>query len=70
MDIKVKLPSNVKKESAKLIAETIVNRLNELGMINEILKNSELTEKDALKLGRKAKKGRGAYLAKKYLSGS
>ncbi|MCD6372952.1 MAG: hypothetical protein J7L37_05340 [Thermococcus sp.] len=53
---------------AKLIAEVIVTRLENLERVNELLKNSELTEEGAIELGRKAKKGRGEYLERKYSS--
>ena len=53
---------------AKLIAKAIVHRLESLERVNELLKNSELTEEEAIELGRKAKAGRGEYLERKYSS--
>ncbi|ADC66487.1 conserved hypothetical protein [Ferroglobus placidus DSM 10642] len=69
MEIKIKVPPNVSEEVAKRIAEIVVGRIDELRWVNELLKNSELTEDDAVELGRKAKKGRGEYLEKRYISG-
>ncbi len=68
MDIKIKVPQNVSEEVAKLIAEAILSRLNKLELVNDLLKNSELTENDALELGRRAKRGRREHL-EKYISG-
>jgi len=68
MEIRIKVPQNVSEELARLIAETIVSRLSELRWVNEVLKNSDLTEEDALELGRRAKRGRGEHL--EYISGS
>ncbi|MDK2781499.1 MAG: hypothetical protein PWR13_527 [Archaeoglobi archaeon] len=69
MEIKIRVPPNVSEEVAKRIAEIVVDRINELKWVNELLENSELTEDDAIELGKKAKKGRGEYLEKKYISG-
>ncbi len=69
MEIKIRVPPNVNEEVARRIAEIVIGRINELKWVNELLKNSELTENDAIELGRKAKKSRGEYLEKKYISG-
>ncbi len=69
MEIKIKVPPNVSKEAAKRIAEVVVSRLNELKWVNEILKDSKLTEDDAIELGRNVKRRRGEYLEKRYISG-
>ena len=69
-DILVRVPPTVDEKIADLIAKTISERLKSLARVNELLKDSEFSEKDALELGRKAKKGRGEYLERKYsLSG-
>ena len=69
-DILVRVPPTVDEKIADLIAKTISERLKSLARVNELLKDSELSEEDALELGRKAKKGRGEYLERKYsLSG-
>ena len=65
-DIVVKVPPTVDERVAGLIAEAIFRRLRSLAYVNEILMNSELTEEDAIELERKAKKGRGRYLERKY----
>lgn len=66
----VRVPPTVDEKIADLIAKTISERLKTLAMVNELLKNSELSEEDAIDLGRRAKKGRGKYLEGKYsLSG-
>ncbi|AIY90173.1 hypothetical protein [Geoglobus acetivorans] len=69
MEIRIKVPQNVSEELAKLIAETIASRLSELRWVNEVPKSSELTEEDALELGRRTKKGRGEHFERKYISG-
>ena len=69
MEIRIRVPPNVSEEVARHIAEIVVGRINELRWVNEVLKNSELTEDDAIELGGKAKKGRGEYLEKRYISG-
>ncbi|GAB6101603.1 hypothetical protein JCM16138_08260 [Thermococcus atlanticus] len=69
-DIVVKVPPTVDERVADLIAEAISKRLKSLAYVNEILMNSELTEEDAIELGRKAKKGRGRYLERKYSFGN
>ena len=51
---------------AELIAKTISERLKTLARVNEILKHSELSDEDAIELGRRAKKGRGEYLEERY----
>jgi len=68
MEISIRVPQNVSEEVAKLIAEVILSRLNELELVNDLLKNSEITEDDALELGKMAKKGRREHL-EKYISG-
>jgi len=69
-DIVVRVPPTVDEKIADLIAKTISERLKTLAMVNELLKDSELSEEDAIDLGRRAKKGRGKYLERKYsLSG-
>jgi len=65
-NIVVKVPPTVDEKLAKLIAKAIVGRLESLERVNELLKNSELTEEEAIELGRKAKAGRGEYLERKY----
>ncbi|ASJ05055.1 MULTISPECIES: hypothetical protein [Thermococcus] len=65
-NIVLKVPPTVDEKIAKLIAETIAHRLESLERINQLLKNSELTEDEAVELGRKAKAGRGEYLERKY----
>ena len=65
-NIVVKVPPTVDEKLAKLIAKAIVGRLESLERVNELLKNSELTEEEAIELGRKAKAGRGEYLGRKY----
>ncbi|WP_258083882.1 hypothetical protein [Thermococcus thermotolerans] len=67
-NIVVKVPSSVDEKLAELIAKTITARLKSLEKANELLKNSELTEEDAIELGRKAKAGRGEYLERRYSS--
>jgi hypothetical protein len=67
-DIVVKVPPNMDKKLAELIAKTISERLKTLARLNEMLKNSELSEEDAIELGRKAKMGRGEYLGRRYSS--
>ncbi len=68
MEIKIRVPPNVNEEIARRLAEVVIGRINELKWVNELLENSELTEDDAIELGRKAKEGRGVYLEKKYIS--
>ncbi|WP_461865044.1 hypothetical protein [Thermococcus sp.] len=68
-DIVVKVPPTVDEKLAGLIARAISERLKSLARVNEILKDSELSEEDALELGRKARKGRGEYLERKYSTG-
>ncbi len=65
-NIVVKVPPTVDEKLAKLIAKAIVHRLESLERVNELLKNSELTEEEVIELGRKAKAGRGEYLERKY----
>ncbi len=65
-DIVVKVPPTVDEKLASLIARAISERLKSLARVNELLKDSELSEEDALELGRKAKKGRGKHLERKY----
>lgn len=67
-NIVLRVPPTVDEKLAKLIAETIVSRLESLERVNELLKNSELREEEAIELGRKAKAGRGEYLERKYSS--
>ncbi|ASJ03322.1 hypothetical protein A3L09_08660 [Thermococcus profundus] len=67
-DIVVKVPPNVDEKLAGLIAETILERLKTLARLNEMLNNSELSEEEAVELGRKAKTGRGEYLERRYSS--
>jgi len=67
-NIVVKVPPTVDEKLAKLIAKAIIHRLESLERVNELLKNSELTEEEAVELGRKAKAGRGEYLERKYSS--
>jgi len=62
VEIVVKVPEGVPKEVVERIVEREVERLRIRKMIEEILKNSELTEEDAIELGRIAKKGRGKVL--------
>ncbi len=69
MEIKIRVPPNVNEEVARRLAKVVIGRINELKWVNELLENSELTEDNAVELGRKAKKGRGKYLEKKYISG-
>jgi len=64
--IVVKVPPGVDDRIALLIARTISERLRTLVEINEALKESTLSEEDAVELGRLAKKGRGKYLEKRY----
>ena len=65
-DTVVEVPPTVDEKLASLIARAISERLKSLSIVNELLKNSELSDEDAIKLGRKAKKGRGEYLERKY----
>ncbi|WP_238516249.1 hypothetical protein [Thermococcus gammatolerans] len=66
--IVVKVPQGVDDRIALLIARTISERLKTLVEINEALKDSRLSEEDAVELGRLAKKGRGKYLERRYSS--
>ncbi|NJF25525.1 hypothetical protein [Thermococcus sp. Bubb.Bath] len=67
-DIVVRVPLSVDEKLADLIAKTISERLKTPARLNEMLKNSELSEEDAVELGRKAKMGRGEYLGGRYFS--
>ncbi|WP_297535294.1 hypothetical protein [Thermococcus sp.] len=62
--IVVKVPQGVDDRIALLIASS--ERLKAIVEINEALKESTLSEEDAIELGRLAKKGRGKYLERKY----
>ena len=69
-DIVVRVPPTVDEKIADLTARAISERLKTLAMVNELLKDSELSEEDAIDLGRRAKKGSDKYLERKYsLSG-
>ncbi|WP_206204575.1 hypothetical protein [Thermococcus sp. 21S7] len=64
--IVVRVPPTVDEKLAKLIAKAIVGRLESLERVNELLKNSELTEEEAIELEGRQRPDWASTLREKY----
>lgn len=73
-EIKVEIPDELNEKAkkldldvSKLVSKNLIEEITKRAAMESITSKSELTERDALELGKKAKKGRHEELKKKGL---